>query len=77
MVKMTEKQIMDILEDELVSKLEMDAEGQWDSLDYVTIIQRLDTEFDGKVEEVPEQELATMTTPRKIINLLREKKIIE
>ena len=74
---MTEKEVITLIEEEIGIKLEMDTEGQWDSLDYITVVQRLDEEFDGKVDKVPEQELATMTTPRKIINLLKKHKIIE
>lgn len=74
---MNEKEVIGILEDELGIKLEMETEGQWDSLDYITIIQRLDEELDGKVEEIPEQKLATMTTPKKIVELLRRHKLVE
>ena len=74
---MNEKDVMKILDETLASKLDMDADGQWDSLDHVTILQKFDDVFEGKVDKIPQQELATMTTPRKIVDLLKKHKIIE
>ena len=74
---MTEKDVMQILEDTLSSRLNMEGEGQWDSLDQVTILQKFDDVFEGEVDKIPQQELATMTTPKKVIDLLKKHKIIE
>ena len=75
---MTEKDVIELIEEEIGIKVEMDTEGQWDSLDYITVVQRLDEELGGQVDgKIPEQELATMTTPRKIIALLKKHKLVE
>ena len=73
---MTGDEVMKLLEKTIGIKMDMDTEGQWDSLDQVTILQKFDDVFEGKVDNLPEQELATMTTPRKIIDLLRKHKLI-
>ena len=74
---MNEQDVMKILEDLLEVKLDMDGEGQWDSLDYVEILQKFDDVFGSVIDDIPQQKLVTMTTPRNVINLLREHKIIE
>ena len=69
--------VLKILNDLLKSDLDMDGEGQWDSLNFIEILQEFDEVFEGKIDEIPQQELATMTTPRKVIDLLRKHKLIE
>ena len=74
---MTEKGVMDVLEKLFDMELSMDDEGQWDSLNHIEILQEFDTIFKGEVDKIPQQELATMTSPRKIIDLLKKHGLVE
>jgi len=73
---MKENEVVDIIKKELcVDSIEMDKEGQWDSLDLVTVLIALDTAFDDKLKDV--RELQTVKTPRDVINVLRSKGFVE
>lgn len=75
---MNSEDVMKILEKTLASKFDMDGEGQWDSINQIEILQAFDDEFgEEAVAKIPQQELATMTTPRKIIDLLKKHNVIE
>ena len=57
----------------------MDGEGQWDSLDQVTLLQALDTKTGGAIDALPEsaqQELGIAVTPRKMIDALKKYEVI-
>ena len=76
---MKEKEVMEVLEATLSATLEMDGEGQWDSLDQVTLLQALDTKTGGAIDALPEsaqQELGIAVTPRKMIDALKKYEVI-
>ena len=73
--------ILVLIKDTLsLQELDMDGEAQWDSLDQVTLIQKLDDKFEGKIDKLPEssqQELGIAMTPRKVINILKKNNLVE
>lgn len=73
---MTEDDVFKILKEEMDVK-NMDSEGQWDSLEQVELLIRFEDEFGEKFKGIPEQEIATMTTPRKVIEVLKKHSLVE
>jgi acyl carrier protein len=71
---MKESQVMDILKEVTENDfLTMDEESQWDSLRQMEILHLL-SKADDRVNDI--RNLYTAMTPRKIINILKENKII-
>jgi acyl carrier protein len=73
---MDESDVLKIISSEICSdKLEMETEGQWDSLDHVKVLMALDDATGNKLKDIRELEHAM--TPKRIIDILKENRIIE
>ena len=67
---MDESKVIEIIKQELcVDKLDLNQEGQWDSLDLITVLIALDVAFEEKLKDV--RELQTVKNPQQIIDVLR------
>ena len=79
MKKLTEQEVFLIMQQELASgELTMDGEGQYDSLDLIAILTALEVAGDFTIEEKEgTRELQTAMTPRKIIDLMKARGLIE
>jgi acyl carrier protein len=77
-MKLSEKDILDTIKDKLgLDKIDMETEGQWDSLDQVSALIALDEKFNIKFKDEVEKELGTAMTPKKIIYILRREGYVE
>ena len=56
-------------------ELELDTDGQWDSLDLITVLMALDVAYNEKLKDI--RELQTVKTPRNIIDILKTHGLIE
>ena len=79
MKKLTESEVLDVMKGEIgVPELTMDGEGQYDSLDLIAVLTALEVKGDFKIEEAEgTRELQTAMTPRKIVDLMRKKGLID
>jgi len=68
---MKESDVIDIIKKELSveGELELDTEGQWDSLDLITVLMALDVAYGEKLKDI--RELQNVKTPRDILNILK------
>ena len=73
---MTESQVIDIIKKELaVETLDLDRDGQWDSLDLITVLMALDVAYEEKLKDI--RELQTVKTPRDILNILKQHGLLD
>jgi acyl carrier protein len=79
MKKLTEQEVLEIMKTEIgIPEIEMDKEAQYDSLDLIAVLTALEIKMDFKIEETEgTRELQTAMTPRKIIDLMRQRGLIE
>ena len=49
--------------------LQLDTDGQWDSLDLITVLMALDVAYGEKLKDI--RELQSVKTPRDILNILK------
>ena len=74
---MKESEVIDIIKKELSveGELELDTDGQWDSLDLITVLMALDVAYGEKLKDI--RELQTVKTPRNIIDILKQHGLID
>ena len=74
---MTELQVIDIIKKELSveGELQLDTDGQWDSLDLITVLMALDVAYEEKLKDI--RELQTVKKPRDIIDILKTHGLLE
>jgi acyl carrier protein len=78
MGKITEQEVLDTIKEKLaLDMIELETEGQWDSLDQVQALIALDEKFNIKFGENVERELGAAMTPKKIIDILRREGLVE
>jgi acyl carrier protein len=75
---MTEAEVLEVMKEEIgLPEIEMDKEGQYDSLDLIAVLTALETKGQFKIEEKEgTRELQTAMTPRKIIDLMKVRGLV-
>lgn len=75
---MKESEVLELIKEKLaLDTIDMDTEGQWDSLDQIQALMAIDEKLNVKFEDRVEKELGTAMTPRKIIDILRREGFVE
>ena len=76
---MTEAEVLEVMKEEIgIPEIDMDKEGQYDSLDLIAVLTALETKGNFHIEEKEgTRELQTAMTPRKIIDLMKSRGLIE
>ena len=78
MGKITQQEVIDTIKEKLaLDKIDLETEGQWDSLDQVQALIALDEKFNIKFHDAVEKELGTAMTPQKIIDILKREGYVE
>ena len=73
---MKEDRVVEIIKKELaVETLDLDVDGQWDSLDLITVLMALDVVYEEKLKDI--RELQTVKKPRDIIDILKQHGLLD